>query len=205
MSIKSLVKSIIYAALSRYIIRKGDSSYIYITFDDGPHPVNTLQLLKILDLYGVNAIFFMTGCEMEKYPDVVEKVVQSGHIVGYHSYAHVSVKRQSFSEFKDDLAMVHEFEKRHGIKIRLYRPPYGDLTFSVFLWLIFHRWKIVMWSIDSMDSYCDVDKIIQNVEPQKINNGDIILFHDDYDKNVKLFPDLLEIYKKNNIQCSTNL
>jgi len=61
---------------------------VLLTFDDGPHPEYTPQILQILDKYQTKAVFFVIGKNAEKYPDLLKEIYQRGHIIANHSYSH---------------------------------------------------------------------------------------------------------------------
>lgn len=67
---------------------EGENQTVYLTFDDGPNPNNTLHILDTLDQYGVHATFFMVGSYVERYPEIVQEVYARGHAIGCHSYSH---------------------------------------------------------------------------------------------------------------------
>jgi len=131
LSMKKLIKKIIYGMTLGRLIRRGHGEGVYITYDDGPHPVNTLIILDILDKYKAKATFFMVGEEMMKYPDIVQEVIKRKHTIGYHSYKHDNMKRISRREIVTDIAKSKEIMERFNYKISYYRPPYGDLTLFV--------------------------------------------------------------------------
>lgn len=199
---KSYIKSFIYFVFSPFIIRKGNSDAIYITFDDGPHPVNTLKILDILKKFQAKATFFMVGEEMDKYPDVVQKVKKGGHSIGYHSFSHQSLKNISLKDIIADINKAKYLAFTHNIKINIYRPPYGDLTIMSILYLILNRFKVIMWSLDSDDSFSDKDIVISNVHPDNIKEGEILLFHDDYELTVDILPEILTRFTDKNIKCN---
>lgn len=198
---KKILKYIIYNIFSVFIFQYGNKKNIYITFDDGPHPDNTLNIINILRKENIKATFFMVGNEMEKHPEVVNAVVNDGHRIGYHSYSHESLKQVTFKEFLKDLNKTRLLEEKFKIKFKYYRPPYGDLSLLTTMWLIFNRWKIAMWSLDSMDSFKDKKDVIKLVSPENINDGEILLFHDDYKLTVDVLPVILERIKNKGFQC----
>ncbi|HED36281.1 MAG TPA: polysaccharide deacetylase family protein [Gammaproteobacteria bacterium] len=197
-----ILKTITYSLLSRFIIKRGNKSSVYITFDDGPHPDNTPKIIELLKNFNVKATFFMTGSEMEKYPEVVKMVATSGHTIGYHSYTHASYKKMSILKIINELSSGRSIARKSGVSLRLFRPPYGDLKVISFLYLIITGWRVVMWSLDSRDSFDSKDKVLETIDPKKIIGGDILLFHDDYEMTLEILPVILKKYSKNNIRCS---
>jgi len=201
MLFKKTIKSIVYFVLSKFLIRNCTDNKIYLTFDDGPHPVNTKKILKILNDYNAKASFFMVGKDMLKYPEIVKQVLAEGHGVVYHSNNHDQPKKISFKQFKNDMCMSEEIQKGLDIHIdKFYRPPYGQITIKGLIWLVLNKWKVIMWSIDSRDSFDSAEKIINNVHPDNIKNGDIILFHDDYEKTVDILPCILKEYQTKSLE-----
>jgi len=185
------------------MVRTGKKDCVYITFDDGPHPANTQKILQILSNQKTKAIFFMIGKNMEKYPDLVEQVKEHGHEIGFHSYSHRSLKKQSFFKTIHDFSKRKELESRFGIKMKLYRPPFGDLTILSLLWVVFSGLKIVMWSLDSRDSFDSKEQVLDTVHPDKVSAGEILLFHDDYDHTVEIMPEVVEKIRKYQQICKS--
>jgi len=200
---KNSFKKIIYYLFSSYLIRKGKSGNIYITFDDGPHPKNTPKILDVLDLYNIKATFFMLGHEMENHPEVVRDVISRGHTLGYHSYDHLSMKEISVGAIFSDLNYAKILSKSFDYNIKIYRPPYGDLSITGIIWVILNSWKIIMWSKDSRDSFDSKDEIVANVSTDKLCSGEILLFHDDYKNTAEVLKDILKSYSKEKINCAT--
>ena len=198
---KSYIKSLIYFIFSPFLIMKGKKDAVYITFDDGPHLVNTLKILEVLKAAKVKATFFMVGEDMDKFPDTVKAVKNDGHSIGYHSFSHQSLKKISLKNVISDIRKVKYLEFAHDIRINKYRPPYGDLTIMSVVWLVINRLKIIMWSLDSRDSYSDKDIVLMNVHPDNVGEGEILLFHDDYDLTVEILPEVLTRFADYNVKC----
>jgi len=197
---KHLIKIVIYKLFSRYLVRLGNPEQIYITFDDGPHPINTLKILDVLGKYNVKATFFMLGSEMEKFPDIVKNVINQGHSIGYHSYYHSSMKELTINSIFKDLNYADKLNSQFNYKIKILRPPYGDLTISGLVWIMVNNWKIIMWSKDSRDSFDSKEKVIKNILAEKITPGEILLFHDDYDDTPFIIDTVLTNFSENNIK-----
>jgi peptidoglycan/xylan/chitin deacetylase (PgdA/CDA1 family) len=187
---------------SPIITRTKKGAYVYLTFDDGPHPVNTPKLLDILDHHNVKATFFMVGKEIESHPEIVQSIFQSGHSIGYHSYDHCHAKEAGFFKVYRELGEALSLEKKYGFTFnKLYRPPYGALTLKTLIAIIARRWKIILWSKDSMDSYVNQDQVVDNLSASNINVGDIVLLHDDYKTTSSTIDLVLAKYNSTNIIC----
>lgn len=188
-SLKDTVK----ALLSPLLMTSGPRGRIYLTFDDGPNPQFTPQVLDALDRYGAKATFFLIGEDTETHPALAAQVVARGHAVGYHSYEHLHRRALTMAAAIRDLETMRTFADRLGIPIALYRPPYGELSIVRLLWCLAHGVRVAMWSLDSGDSTLEsAETLARNVSPETVRDGDIILFHDDSPVTAQGLPRVLE-------------
>ena len=105
---------------------------IVLTFDDGPHPKQTMQILDFLDRYGIKATFFMIGVNVESYPQVAHEVVARGHEVGNHTKTHSHAIRIDDALLQTEIEQCErEVLAQTGKQCRLFRPPEGALTDSM--------------------------------------------------------------------------
>ena len=108
-------------------LETADVKKIAITFDDGPHPYYTEQLLDGLKERGVVASFFVTGEHAELHPDIIERMINEGHLIGNHTYSHIQLTRNNRDKFRDELIKTNEILKEiTGEEIQYVRPPYGS-------------------------------------------------------------------------------
>ncbi len=198
---KSLLRTLFFRLFKVFIIRKAEPGAVYLTYDDGPHPENTTKILRELERYQAMATFFMVGKNMEAYPEIVEAVIRAGHTVGYHSYRHRSLRKCSLAEVRQDMAMAKQLSARFNYPIKLYRPPFGHLTPLTFLWLLSHGMKIVMWSLDCRDSFDSIDEVKASILPERLEDGEIILLHDDYANAGELIESSLKQYRQHQLVC----
>ena len=156
---------------------------IAITFDDGPHPQYTEELLDGLKERGVHATFFVTGEHAQLHPDIIKRMQEEGHLIGNHTYSHIQLRKGNREIFKEELIKTNEIlEEITGQEVVYVRPPYGswDKSFEKELNMF-----PVLWTVDPLDwcssnADCITQKIVSNVE-----ENDIILLHDYYDSSVK--------------------
>ena len=154
---------------------------IALTFDDGPHPIYTEKIMNLLNEYEAKATFFVTGSQVEKLPEVVQQLTESGHEIGNHTYHHFSEQKMTKQVLRSEIKQTEKkiFEVT-GVYPRLFRPVggyYDDVIIDTAAEL---NYQVIMWSWhqDSFDwANPGVGKIIQNVLPRS-QAGDIILFHD---------------------------
>lgn len=167
---------------------------IALTFDDGPHPSYTEQLLDGLKERGVHASFFVTGEHAALHPDVIRRMKEEGHLIGNHTYSHMQLRKGNRREYKEELIKTNAVLKEiTGEDVLYVRPPYGswDKSFEEELNMF-----PVLWTIDPLD-WCsgNVSCITERVVKEAGEN-EIILMHDYYDTSVtaalKIVDELLE-------------
>jgi polysaccharide deacetylase family sporulation protein PdaB len=152
---------------------------VALTFDDGPYPPYTSQILDILKEYEVPATFFLIGKNAEKHPELVRRIANEGHQVGNHTYSHIDLLKVERAE------MVREIEKAGrviaaitGEAPRVVRPPHGFRDPAVLEVMRKRGMKVVEWSVMSRDwTNPGVDVIVERTV-SKVRNGSVILLHD---------------------------
>ena len=184
------------------IYYKNENAYmkIALTFDDGPHPRYTPQILDVLDQYGIKATFFVVGVNAKNYPDTLSSVIKGGHEIANHTYSHPHVSCLNTETLKDEVE--HCESTIYGLtdnKTKLFRPPEGMIDADVRAVLRSLDYKVILWDIDTRDwAHESPEKIAENVI-SNVTSGDIILMHDYVSHNsptidaIKLFiPILIE-------------
>ena len=155
---------------------------IALTFDDGPHPKYTEQLLDGLKERNVVATFFVTGENAENYPEIIRREQEEGHLIGNHTYSHIQLTSRNREAFREELVRTNAvLEEITGEKISFVRPPYGswDKSFEKELNMF-----PVLWNIDPLDWCSHNAECIAARVVEKAGDGDIILMHDYYDTSV---------------------
>jgi peptidoglycan/xylan/chitin deacetylase (PgdA/CDA1 family) len=175
-----------YRTLQRHhpnVLFHGDDSHreIALTFDDGPHPRDTLQVLDVLAKHNVHATFFLIGHSAERYPQLVQQIHQSGHQLALHCYRHIPFPMESASTLKGQLDQSRNaIAQACGISpetIRDVRPPYGFFNAKTLSMLRTWGYRLVLW--DNMPLHFiqpaqwTVDQILERTVP-----GSIIVLHD---------------------------
>ena len=149
---------------------------IALTFDDGPHPEVTKQILALLNKYDAKATFFMLGSRVQYYPGLVREVRDAGHEIGNHTWTHPVLTKMSAA------AVQKEFESTEqalldaiGQNSTIFRPPYGAINDSVRA--LIPRTS-VNWTIDTLDwKHRDSKQLLPMVKKSMHNNA-IVLMHD---------------------------
>ena len=156
---------------------------IAITFDDGPDAVFTPVLLDGLKQRNVKASFFVIGQEAEKYPELIQRMKEEGHLIGNHTYHHVELTRVDAQTEQKEIEMTNEvLEQITGERPVFLRPPYGSWREEI---LQDMEMLPVKWNIDPLD-WCtkSTGEIVRKVVTQAEENG-IILLHDCYGPSVE--------------------
>ena len=169
---------------------KTEKKRIALTFDDGPHPVYTPQMLELLKEEQVPATFFLLGENVELYGDVVKEIAKEGHLIGNHTYHHVQITSLPMDEACREIQETSDLiEELTGNGTEYVRPPFGtwDRELEERLNLI-----PVMWSIDTKDwTTQNVDWIVQEAV-KHAEDHDIILMHDSYQSTVDAVKRVIE-------------
>lgn len=155
---------------------------IALTFDDGPHPIYTAELLEVLAKYDVTASFFWLGRLVARYPAMAQQVVGQKHWIGLHGYDHVAFPRLSKQTFHQSLYQSKKIISRVSDippnQIMDVRPPNGLFTPQTLQHLQEWGYRPVMWSVVPEDWVCPgVNRVIARILDQ-VQSGSIIVLHD---------------------------
>ena len=164
--------------------KKTDSKKLWLTFDDGPHPYVTTWILSILKTENIKATFFLLGREIQKFPKIIKKIKEEGHMIGNHSYSHKNGWTTANKTYFQDIEKCQKLIPNN----KLYRPPYGKLN-STQIHKLKKEYKLILWDVLSMDfsNSITTSRIKKNVL-DNVENGSIIVFHNNKKsfKNLKL-------------------
>ncbi len=153
---------------------------IALTFDDGPNPPFTSQILDMLTVAGARATFFDEGQAVESYPDLVRAEAARGMTVGSHSYTHsADLPTMSHAAFADDLQRAGDaLTAALGQEPMLYRSPFGHTSDTMLEEERKRGYTSIGWDVDSEDwSGADADRVVSNVLGAA-HPGAIVLMHD---------------------------
>lgn len=179
--------------------RKRDSKQkiVALTFDDGPSPDVTPQILNTLQEFEAKATFFMLGSQVEFYPQLAEQVASLGHEIASHSYHHPDLTTMDDQKIKEEFKQTSkEIKKATGREPKLFRPPYGAYNDRVIHYADHYDYAIVLWSIDALDwKHQNADEIIKIVM-EDLTDGAIILLHDIHQSTADALPELLTSLQK---------
>lgn len=174
---------------------------IALTFDDGPSEF-TLEVLELLKKYNAKATFFCIGKNIEAHPEILQKIIDEGHLVGNHSYSH-----SKFFDFYTEPTIREELQKTDSLlekftskKINFFRPPYGVTTPSIRRALKFTKHKVIGWNIRSLDGGTKNQELILSRIKKRVSPGGIVLLHDTAPHSVFVLEQFLQFLQQNNYQ-----
>ena len=174
-----------------------------MTFDDGPDPVYTPEILDILKEKDVRATFFLIGKNVSSHPEIAQRMVEEGHLIGSHTHSHKSLiplsAKSTYKEIKNAEAAI---EEATGIRPTLFRPPRGVYSSYARELLREERYTLVLWDLSAVDwAELAPKRIVANVV-NKVKPGSIILLHDSGDlityrggdrhSTVKALPEIID-------------
>ena len=160
-------------AFPRFIWKIPSENAIHLTFDDGPHPDTTPYILDKLKTAGAKGSFFLLGKQAEKYPEILDQIIQDGHQIAWHGFNHLNGWK---TPIKDYISNVEKCQHIHSSYY--FRPPYGKITPSQATTLG-QNYKIVMWShmpgdFDARQTESSIKSLMNQVPA----DGSIVVLHD---------------------------
>ena len=187
-----VVKKFIYP---RYVWNMpGKEKKIYLSFDDGPHPMITPVVLEQLKEHNAKASFFCIGKNVAENPDLYKRLIEEGHSVGNHTHNHLNGWEVNDKAYLKNITTAAKY-----IDSSLYRPPYGRITrFQAKQVMEILHYDIIMWSVLSGDFDINLspEDCWQNVL-KATGAGSIVVFHDSEKAKKRLLyvlPKLLTYY-----------
>ncbi len=176
---------------------KTNERRLYLTFDDGPHPLITSFVLDELKKHQAKATFFCIGDNVVKYPEVYKRIIDEGHAVGNHTFNHLNGWKTDDKIYLDNIDKAKKI-----IDSDLFRPPYGRITSFQIRQLGMNRFKLktIMWTVLSgdFDNNISKDACKENVILNAVN-GSIVVFHDSEKANERMryaLPEVLNHFSK---------
>jgi peptidoglycan-N-acetylglucosamine deacetylase len=176
----------------------------HLTFDDGPDPVYTKQILSILKEEHVQANFFLVGNRVADNSNIVKQIISEGHDIGGHSMTHKMLTRISLKDAKyeilESMRIVNQYQETN-----LFRFPYGDFNPELVKIVKDNGYKNIFWDVDTLDwKYKNKDEIYQKfkIKIVRAKDGSIVLMHDIHPQTVAVLPLVIKYLKDNGIQIT---
>jgi len=193
-SIRQIIRAGMAAVLpARWFIVRGprDCGAVCLTFDDGPDPRFTPEVLDVLRDQNVRATFFVVGQRAQQNPDLIRRILREGHALGHHTFNHSDQParisaRQLMEEIRHTDEVLRDVVPQ---PLGLFRPPFGKLTVAK-LWALWRaNLPIVLWNRDPKDfATADAGDLRAWIQENPLESGDIVLLHD----NAAATPEVLD-------------
>lgn len=186
------------------ILRKGlkDSNNVAVTFDDGPHPRFTREIMDILEEKGGAGTFFATGKNLTSNIQLSEEISERGHLIGNHTYTHPHALFSGRGKLYDEISKTKKIiEDISGKPNRFFRPPFGFITPSLLSICRNLELAVILWNVNSKDYRSKPADDIKRKVLKKTGPGSIILFHDskfsddtvDYTTSIEALKSVLDV------------
>ncbi len=167
---------------------------VAMTFDDGPHPNLTPQLLDMLAARGIRATFYVIGRNAARYPQILQRMVAEGHEIGNHTWSHPSLFGHS------DASVLNQIDRTNqavyaavGRPPVTMRPPYGNLYDRQRLMLFQARaMPTIIWSVDPQDWQRPGSSVVSQRIVRNCHSGGVVLAHDIHSATVRAMPSALD-------------
>ena len=185
---------------------------IALTYDDGPNDPHTLRLLEVLAKHNAHATFFLIGRYVQHSPEIAREILQSGHIIGNHTFTHPLLTFLSEAQIGQELSACQTaLQDATGQSPTLFRPPFGGRRPAVFRVAREQGLEPIMWNVTGYDWSAPPATEIEKKIAGQIHGGDVILLHDgghrqigaDRSQTVIATDHLIDRYKKEGYNLST--
>lgn len=175
---------------------------IFITFDDGPVPEITPQVLEILGQFKAKASFFCVGDNVTKHPQVYGQILSAGHVTGNHTNNHLNGWKTSREAYLQNIELCNQ-----KVDSKLFRPPYGRINPAHIAAIRQQGYRIVMWSVLTQDYDVSLTgpAVLENAI-KYTKGGSIVVFHDSLkaaDRVLYALPRFLEYFSIRGYTFST--
>ena len=159
-------------------IWKTSNKKLLLTFDDGPTEETTLKILNILKFNSIKALFFCVGNNLKKHPQLTEKIIEEGHVIGNHTMNHKQLTQMSKEESIEEINSLNKLmNEKLSYDIKYFRPPYGRFNSKTKHLLNNLNLKCVMWNLLTYDFENDFEKVKYSID-NYLQNNSVIVFHD---------------------------
>ncbi|MEK4003753.1 polysaccharide deacetylase family protein [Paenibacillus sp. FSL H3-0333] len=177
------------------------AGYVALTYDDGPNPSTTTNLLNALQQNGLRATFFNIGQNAQNNPSLVLAQKNAGMWIGNHSWSHPNLTQLGASQVTSQITQTQQtLQSITGTAPKLFRPPYGATNATLKSIQAQNGLTEVLWNVDSQDwNGAGTAQIVAAVGTMK--NGDVILMHDQYQPTLQAVPQIAQNLKNRGL-CS---
>jgi peptidoglycan-N-acetylglucosamine deacetylase len=187
--VKGAMTRVVPSGLFR-VRESGEERGIYLTFDDGPHPVHTPRLLDAMAAVGARGTFFVRGDHAAAEPEIVRRIVAEGHALGHHSFSHGEPSATSAGTLAEEVQRTLDlFQVLLNRSSTLFRPPHGKVTPGKLARLWAAGQSVILWNVDPKDfAKASADELRAWLEAHPLDAGDIVLLHDTHPHAAEVMP-----------------
>jgi peptidoglycan/xylan/chitin deacetylase (PgdA/CDA1 family) len=182
------------------------SRRIALSFDDGPLPSYTPEILRVLGREGIRGTFFLIGRHVVKYPELARAIVREGHEVGIHTFSHSRLRGKDFPSIAAEIEKTQQaFEGILGHRgSRFLRPPHGSFGPTALWYARCHGLSLALWSCDMADLRLLRDAASgADLNGRWPKAGEVMLFHDDLAEDVADLPWVIQQSQRRGFECGT--
>ena len=175
-----------------------DVREVLLTFDDGPNPDTTPQVLDALGEHGIRAIFFVQGSHIERPGgrEVMERAYEEGHVIGNHTYSHPNLKHCSEEQIREELARTQELIGECASEPLLCRPPYGARNHKTDRVIHDEGYIALHWNVDTRDWDKKSDAWVEyGIEQVEQREDSLIIMHDVHESTASRVGEFIERIK----------
>lgn len=166
---------------------------IALTFDDGPHPQNTVKILDILSKYNAKATFFMLGENVERNNWIPKRIIDQGSEIGTHTWNHKNLNKLNKEEILNQItSSCNKINEYSNTEVKYFRPPYGNANEQVKQVAKEQNKYIILWNVDTEDWKSKNAEMVTNHVLENVKDGDIVLMHDIYLSTVEACEKIVE-------------
>ena len=187
------------------VIRNGnrDSNKVALMFNCYENAEVVRGIADTLVKYGFKATFFLGGCFVDDNIELMKYLAENGHELANHGYFHKEHSKLSSSQNLLEIQNCHNIVKAHtGVEMNLFAPPSGDYNKTTIEVCEKIGYKVILWSLDTIDWRDKNEKIVYNRATQKIKGGDFVLMHPKQ-HTLKVLPDILNFYLQKGLIVTT--
>ncbi len=208
-SIRKKIKGLIPSNLLIQRLDRRAEKCVLLTFDDGPHPEVTPEVLKRLEKYGARSVFFIPGRRVERAPHFLKLIREHGHIIGNHTYIHSNGSQPwLLAYWRDVLKCQSLIEKNTGQRPKVFRPAGGEITPAALIVPRAMGLRTMLWSLDVSDWKCrNPEEAHGRGEDlcRRLSPRDIVLLHDDNPNILVILDYILPMMRSNNLDLASGV
>lgn len=187
---KGHVKAMIPRTFGARWLRPSGERQILLTFDDGPHPKHTEQVMDRLAALNARAIFFVLGRNVRQHPSLLKEIIDRGHVIGNHSDDHPSLPTLDRAGVRDEIARCQDaIADVLGEEPIYFRPPYGAASPTVWRAAQEARLELIQWSNEGGEYKGRMDMNADQIAKalgDSLHDDQIVLLHDDSELVVEM-------------------